>query len=89
MHTLGRSSPGLRGAFVLWTWALSVRAHLPLRTRAGRGPQASPRLAGGDPLARLREKLMKDFIQCEDRELRQKAEGGGCSLCSRGGVQKG
>lgn len=31
---------------------------------------------------------MKDFIECEDREQRQKAEGGGCSLCSRGGMRK-
>ena len=31
-------------------------------------------------MARLPEKLMKDFIQLEDRELRQKAEGVGCSL---------
>lgn len=39
-------------------------------------------------LGRLRERHMKDFIECEDREQRQKAEGGGCSLCSRGGMRK-
>lgn len=36
----------------------------------------------------LWQRHMKDFIECEDREQRQKAEGGGCSLCSRGGMRK-
>lgn len=31
-------------------------------------------------LGRLRERHMKDFIECEDREQRQKAEGGGCAF---------
>lgn len=90
----GREQPGDSAAHSsLCTWAyLRGRAHLRLRTRAGRGPAGGlPSLRWWRPLrrlARLRERLMKDFIECEDREQRQKAEGGGCSLCSRGGMRK-
>lgn len=43
---------------------------------------------GSAGLGRLRKRRMKAFIECEDRELRRKAEGGGCRLCSRGGMRK-
>lgn len=71
MHTLGKSSPGLGGALVPVHVGVSARAHLRLRTRAGRGPAGGlPSLRWWRPLrrlARLRERLMKDFIECEDR----------------------
>ena len=51
-------------------------------------PQVAAVVATLAVLGRLRERHMKDFIECEDREQRQKAEGGGCSLCSRGGMRK-
>eukprot|EP00072_Mus_musculus_P061637 XP_011242557.1 PREDICTED: uncharacterized protein Gm16505 isoform X1 [Mus musculus] len=82
MHTLGRSSPGLGGSLVLCTWALSERANLRLHSLPSSWWRPLQRLA------RLRERLKKDFIECEDREQRQKA-GGRCSLYSRGGKRKG
>ncbi|OBS70063.1 hypothetical protein A6R68_01397, partial [Neotoma lepida] len=92
MHTLAKSSPGLGGSLVPVHVGVSARAHLRMRTRVSRGPAGGlPLLRWWRPLrrlARLRERLMKDFIECEDREQRQKAEGGGCSLCSRGGMRK-
>ena len=49
---------------------------------AGLGPAGRlPSLHWWRPLqrlVRLRERLTKDFIECQDREQRQKAEGDGC-----------
>lgn len=67
-------------------------ASVPRTGRAGpRGRCAVKTFAawrGSAGLGRLRKRRVKAFIECEDRELRRKAEGGGCRLCSRGGMRK-
>lgn len=65
----------------------SVRAH-PREPRSPARPPVAALVATLAALGRLGGRHMKDFMECEDREQRQKAEGGGCRLCSRGGMRK-
>lgn len=82
-----RGQPGPRSAPGWVHVGASAGAHT-REPRSRLRPLVAALVATLAVLGRLRERRMKDFIECEDREQRQKAEGGGCSLCSRRGMRK-